>query len=396
MDECLLFYYCAMAEPFHIWIYVAPLICMLIYWIKSHRSLQTLRQLVPSPNEIPKTYSKKILVIVPFCDEVLHLPHLLHDLAQLDTSHLDVRIVLVNDHSRDRGDVYATEHNPLPDLIEVTHSTALPGKKNAILFALKHAVCDVFCTLDADARVPSSWLRSMVANYHYSEPAMVIGQVTMRQTPLWIGRFQFTEWLLMQGLTIASAEKFKAVLCNGASLLIERRSFEESGGYARHLSTASGDDMYTMLTLKRYGEGAIKMQNEANSAVEIQPITTWKGLWKQRVRWASKKNLVRDKDVLLTGVTIVLGNMSLLWCALCSPVVPFTSHLFFLLLGIKCIADYGVADHIAKQRKQTFQEVDLIVLNLIYPLYLVSVWIGARCYTPIWKHPKSGNTHRAV
>jgi len=388
MDVCVLFYYCAMAEPTHIWIYIAPLACILIYWIKSYRALQTLRQLVPPSSEVPKNYTKKILVIVPFCDEVLHLPHLLYDLAHLDTLDLNVQIVLVNDHSRDRGEVYALEHNPLPNLIVVAHSTALPGKKNAILFALEHFDCDVFCTLDADARVPAHWLQSMVSNYHYSEPAMVIGQVTMRPTPQWIGRFQCTEWLLLQGLTIASAEKFKAVLCNGANLLIERASFEESGGYLRHLETASGDDMYTMLTFKRYGEGGIRMQSEANSAVEIQPIQTWKGLWRQRVRWASKKNLVRDKDVLLSGLIIVLGNLSLLWCALCSPFIPFTSHLFFLLLGIKCIADYGVADHIAKQRKQTFQEVDLIALNLIYPLYLVAVWIGARCYTPIWKHPK--------
>ncbi len=378
-------YYCCMDFSLDWLIYIVPVLLVLMYWRLAYIHQRALQPNVHSPLEADLSQISAT-VIVPFCNELLHLPHLLHDLQALDIKNIDVRFVLVNDYSSDGSDVYAQEHLPQDHRFHFINNTHAPGKKSAIALALEEFSTTVFCTLDADVRLPSNWLRNMMATYRTTETAMVVGQVKMDYIDSFIGRFQYTEWLLLQGLTASSVRLKKAVMCNGANLLIERKSFDAIGGYRWHQHVASGDDTYTLLAMKQLDENVIALQENTDSAVLIQPISEW-GPWiKQRLRWASKKQLGWDSDVLISGLIITGANLALLFCAICSPFVPYTTHLFFMLIGIKCIADYRTMQLVAQRRKQPVYELDLIALNMVYPLYLMVVLLVGKIYRPIWKH----------
>lgn len=366
-------------------LYFLPSVLVLIYWRYAYIQQRALK---PSVEAIWKTdlQTTSVVVIVPFCNELHHLPHLLHDLQQLDIERIQVKFVLVNDHSTDGSEIYVAEHLPHNNLFHLLHNSDAAGKKQALATALQAFPCDVFCTLDADARIPKSWLRQMLNTYKANDTAMVVGQVKMEYVDSFIGRFQYTEWLLLQGLTLTSIARNKALLCNGASLLIERQSFEQIGGYIWHQHIPSGDDLYTMLAIKRLDEHVIAAQTWAEAAVTIQPAPHFLALLKQRLRWASKKRLGWDGDVLTAGAIVTGANMALLVCAVCSPFIPYTTHLYFMLVGIKCIADHRTVQMIARQRQQPMHELDVIVLNVVYPFYMFLILLLGKVYRPHWKH----------
>jgi poly-beta-1,6-N-acetyl-D-glucosamine synthase len=372
--------------------YILPTVLILMYWRFAHIHHRAIEPVAPSSWE-SDLRSTSVLVVIPFCNELHQLPLLLHDLQQLDIEKMNVQFVLVNDHSTDGGDIYAAEHLPTNRAFHLIHNSEIPGKKQAIETALKKYPSDVFCTLDADARVPKSWLREMVNTYKVTDTAITVGQVKMEYSETFLGRFQYTEWLLLQGLTIASITRNKAILCNGASLLVECKSFEQIGGYTWHKHIPSGDDQYTMLALKRLDEHVIAIQTRPESAVTIQSAPTYSTFIKQRLRWASKKQLGWDSDVVRAGLIIGGANIALLLCAICSPFIPYTSHLYFMLLGLKCIADYKTARLVANQRDQVVHELDLIILNLIYPWYMLLIFIVGKVYRPKWKHTPKPIAH---
>jgi poly-beta-1,6-N-acetyl-D-glucosamine synthase len=317
-----------------------------------------------------------------------HLVHLLDDLMQLDLHGLKVSIYLINDHSTDGGDIYIKEHLPQSASLFHLDSTALPGKKQALQYALDHTTSDIIATTDADVRLPQQWIKQMLDVFEGSEPYLLIGQVRMESNSGFIHRFQYTEWLLLQGLTLASGYQQKAVLCNGANLMMDRATLIKTGAYQWHLHEQSGDDMYSMLALKQYGEGAVRIMPTADTSPHIQPVSSWKKFIHQRIRWAGKKKMTLDPDVRKQGLIVACANISLLFCALASPWIPYSTHLFFALLGIKCIADFSIADKVAKNRSQNFFELDLIVFNMIYPFYITLIFLLSRIYIPRWKHPR--------
>jgi poly-beta-1,6-N-acetyl-D-glucosamine synthase len=368
-------------------LYITPALVILNYWLHCHRVRQSLQSMI-RPVLTTNRNEKKIIVIIPFCNELSHLPILLDDLKNMEVPKNLISILLVNDHSTDSGEKYVRNHLPEGNIFRTIDSAYKPGKKNAIQFALDHASSDLFCTLDADVRVPKQWLVNMFDNYNYNEPHLVIGQVVMKSERHWIRRMQFTEWLMLQGLTLSTALANKPVLCNGASLLVDRHSFERIGGYNAHQQWASGDDYYTLLQLKTHGDFSVKIQCDSEHAIEINPIRHWKELLRQRLRWAGKHRLLSDPDIRKWGTLVLSTNLALLYCAVCSPMIPYMTHLYFFLLGIKCMADYPIADWVAKNRNQRLNELDLILLNLLYPFFSLFITILSIFITPKWKHNK--------
>jgi poly-beta-1,6-N-acetyl-D-glucosamine synthase len=377
-----------MTELLSKWWFLLPALFLILYWRNAHLLLRAMQSTFSSPPMQGHAPKKSLAVLIPYCNEMPHLVYLLDDLLQLELDGLPVSIYLINDHSTDGGEIYVKEHLPQSGCFFHLDSTALPGKKQALQFALDHTSSDIIATTDADVRLPKQWVKQMLSIFEASEPYLLIGQVRMENGTGFLQRFQFTEWLLLQGLTVGSGSQQKAVLCNGANLMMERATLLQTGAYQWHLHEQSGDDMYSMLAFKQFGEGAVRIMPSADASPSIQPINSWKKFIHQRLRWSGKKKMGLDPDVRKQGLIVGSANLSLLFCALASPWLPYSTHLFFALLGIKCIADFSIADNVAKNRSQNFFELDLIVFNMIYPFYMTLIFLLSRFYTPRWKHQK--------
>ncbi len=176
---------------------------------------------------------------------------------------------------------------------------------------------------------------------------------------------QSVEYLAIQSLTMWAAEQQHAVMCSGANLIVKREEWLRSYNDL-HTEIPSGDDMFLLESFKRRGLH-VKALYLPEYIATIQPIDTWKALFRQRMRWAGKAPKYTDCDILFCGTLTLLAN---LFVVICPP---------FLL--IKYLLDMHLI-HKAKRYHLTANDISLstalwaLLVAVLYPWYILICLIG--------------------
>ena len=177
-----------------------------------------------------------------------------------------------------------------------------------------------------------------------------------REKPSLLERLQMAEYAAIQQLTIETAKRGHAVMCSGANLIAKRDRWLES--YVDlHPEIPSGDDMFLLESFKRRGLKIAVSECEEMTAI-VRPHTSWRALWKQRMRWAGKAPKYTDKDILCCGAIVLIANVLQALC----PVV----------LLVKFPIEY----HLIKKRDQSIGFSTALLLEVIYPFYMLICLIG--------------------
>lgn len=171
-----------------------------------------------------------------------------------------------------------------------------------------------------------------------------------------IERLQRAEYAAIQQLTIASAQQGKPVMCSGANLIVKRERWLESWEDL-HPDIPSGDDMFLLESFKRRGL-RIEVLDEAEYTAVVQPMLSWRELFKQRMRWAGKAPHYTDRDILRCGRMVLCANVLQVLCP--------------LILLLKFPYEY----RLIKKRDASVSFLDAFVLELIYPFYMLICLIG--------------------
>ena len=171
-----------------------------------------------------------------------------------------------------------------------------------------------------------------------------------------IERLQRAEYAAIQQLTIASAQQGKPVMCSGANLIVKRERWLESWEDL-HPDIPSGDDMFLLESFKRRGL-RIEVLDEAAYTAVVQPMLSWRELFKQRMRWAGKAPHYTDRDILRCGRMVLCANVLQVLCP--------------LILLLKFPYEY----RLIKKRDASVSFLDAFVLELIYPFYMLICLIG--------------------
>ncbi|MGC8864955.1 MAG: glycosyltransferase [Bacteroidales bacterium] len=329
------------------------------------------------------TFRPKVSIVVAARNEEKNLRQLLKDLQAQDYPSELLEIIVADDHSEDATALVA-KNLPGVKLVSPREvQQGFVGKKQALRAAASLASGEILLFTDADCRVKPGWVKAMVSAFENLDLQMVAGPVHMLGKGL-RGSFFELEFLSLSISTAGSIGAGFPLMCNGANLAFRRTTWHYLVQHMPGQALASGDDVFMMMTLiKEKGISALTWCMAQEAIVHTAAPTGLREFFAQRIRWASK-----------TGHYSYLPSKIVAW------VVLFTNLIFFLSMGLlpfgffqpflwiflsKSILDFMLLWDAARFFHRRSLLVVFLPAQVLYPIYIAALAIGALITKPTWK-----------
>ena len=334
----------------------------------------------PNSSIIPQS----ITIIVPFRNEEKQLPCLIASLKNINYPKEKFEVILVDDHSQDNScEVVNKLIAGLTNfkLIKV----AAAGKKNAITEAIHNASGEIIITTDADCEVPNVWLTSINARFQNPTTEMVVGAVRINQTDSFFSKLQAIEFSSLIGSAAATLTLGFPGMCSGANLSYRKAAFAEVDGFNGNAHIASGDDEFLMRkVVEKFGANSLLFLNDSNAVVATCPQPSIKEFFMQRLRWAGKWRYNSSLSVKLLAVFIFVFQFSFLLLVVAFFFSMLNSLLIALLI-VKILLEGIFLYKTSKFLKQNISIFAFLLLQVIYPLYTITVGLLSNVMDVSWK-----------
>lgn len=296
----------------------------------------------------------KVSVLIPFRNEAHNIPLLKQALLAQTYPKSLIDYVFINDHSIDNG----------KDLLagfQVLESEG-EGKKAALKTGFARARGELLVTLDADCLPEKDWLQTLISFFESKKSDLIICPVRITPTQNLWGKIQALEFQSLAASTAGAALGRKPIMCNGANLAF-RKTLVDTEEDVFNEKYVSGDDMF-LLEFAKAKMKKIDYLKSRKAMVSTAP-ESWSAFWKQRSRWTSKSGAYADLDIILSGLIVLMANLSLL-------VLPFFNlPLFLIALLAKGTVDLVLLFFSAS----FFRTLNVLwlypFLMLIYPVYVL-------------------------
>jgi cellulose synthase/poly-beta-1,6-N-acetylglucosamine synthase-like glycosyltransferase len=250
-----------------------------------------------------------ISVVVAARNEEKNIGALLRALEQqtFPTAHFEV--IVVDDFSSD-ATASTAGANQLQNFAIIQPSVAADysSKKKAIEAGIARAKGDIIVTTDADCIPTPQWLHVIHGYYSKTDASFVAAPVKFFYNSSLLQIFQALDFLILQGITAASAASGFNAMCNGANLSYKKQSFKNVNGFEGIDKVATGDDMLLMHKIAKMEPGKVHYLKSKDAIVSTEPMATWKDLLMQRRRWASKTFLYDDYRLIVVLVFVYVFN----------------------------------------------------------------------------------------
>lgn len=319
-------------------------------------------------------------IVVPFRNEAENLPKLLISLSFLDYPKELFEVILVDDESEE---VFSAQYSVFSlKIIQNERKTNSP-KKDAINTAIAIAKNDWIITTDADCLVQKDWLKSFDNYIQTENKKMVAAGVSYLPKKGFLHEFQHLDFLSLQGVTIGSFGIGKPFMCNGANFTYEKTFFEELNGFEGNSDIASGDDVFLLQKALQFNSKSVGFCTDKESIVVTKSVSSWKELFFQRVRWASKSSAYVDWFSKCLAIVVFLTNFFLVigcWLLVVG-LLSYENILFYF--GIKFLVDFIM---IMKSAKFFNKRVHYVLISsLIYPFFTSAVALYSLFGKYSWK-----------
>ncbi|MCG8389657.1 MAG: glycosyltransferase [Cytophagales bacterium] len=351
--------------------YCSWLVIMLVAW----RKLVRPGQLMSCDTGEPSLYYS---VVIPFRNEAENLAALVRSIRQEPFPRHAYEIILVNDHSTDN---YCEVVEGLEG-VRLLQLTEGQGKKRALNLGILAAKGDVIVTTDADCEVSKNWLGSLCYYFENCGAMFVSGAVTFQPEQDGFQQMQTIEFASLVGVGAASIQLKTPGMCNGANLAFKKEVFHEVGGYEDNDHLPSGDDEFLLHKIATKYPGKVYFNTAPASFVKTQPLDTFKQFVHQRKRWAGKWTYYSDLRNSLLAAFIGISNFSVLIALF----YAFNGvHGMWVLIGIKLVLEGLFLNSVLQFVDKSLHLVYFLVLQVIYPFYVVYFAVIANLGGYTWK-----------
>jgi len=222
-----------------------------------------------------------VSVLIAARNEGEYIESTINDL--LSQSYPNFEIIVVDDHSND--DTLSKLRSYHNDSLRILQNDGT-GKKEALETGLKHAQSDIILFTDADVKLNTEWITSMMKKMIESKADLVCGPVTSTDNASELVQEYYQQemlgWMVITGGAINSRLHPAA---NGANLLIKKSWLKEDDPFQKKKS-ASGDDIFLVKKVLR--EGSVVFNKSVDALVKTYPPLSLNNLIHQKRRWASK------------------------------------------------------------------------------------------------------------
>ncbi len=331
---------------------------------------------------LPKTHFS---IIIAFRNEAENLPNLLHSLSNLNYPKELFEVILVDDNSDGSWKLEVGSWKFKIVQIKNISKTNSP-KKDAINSAIAVAKNDWVVTTDADCLVQKNWLLALDAKIKEVQARMLVCGVQFVPKIGFLYHFQNLDFLSLQGITAGSFVIGKPFMCNGANFAYEKSFFKELNGFEGNSEIASGDDVFLLQKAIQFQSDKVHYITNKDSVVYTKSETSWKSLFNQRVRWASKSSAYMDWFSKSLAVVVFLTNFLLVvgcWLLVVG-LLSYENLLFYF--GIKFLVDFIMIMKSADFFNQRVRYV--LISSLVYPFFNGLVGIFSLFGKYSWKERK--------
>ncbi|WP_184548386.1 glycosyltransferase family 2 protein [Mucilaginibacter sp. FT3.2] len=234
-------------------------------------------------------------------------------LAQDYPKHL-LEVIIVDDHSTDdTAAIIAGFADQGITLLKLNEKQSLNSyKKKAITEAIQLSTGELMVATDADCRMNTKWISTIVTYYETENPVLISSPVTFFQEKSTFELMQTLEFSFLIGIGASFIGNGRASTCNGANMAYRKDVFNEVGGFKGIDELASGDDELLLQKVAVRYPGRIGFIKKTDAVVYTHAKPNLKEFMQQRKRWASKFTVYKDKKIVVIGLIFWLFNISIL------------------------------------------------------------------------------------
>lgn len=333
---------------------------------------------------IPKT-KVSILIAARNEEDGIHLT--IDDiLAQTYPKEL-FELIIVDDHSTDNtSKVISTYATKGVKLIQLNEAEPLNSyKKKAISVAIDLSVGELIITTDADCRMKSDWLSTIVNYYEQNNFNLISSPVVYFEEKSLFERLQTLEFLYLIGLGAAGIGNNIPSTCNGANLAYKRSVFYELKGFTGIDDLASGDDELFLHKVAHSYPGTIGFCKSSAAIVYTHAKSTLREFLQQRKRWASKSVKYKDKKMMFLAIAIWLFNLSLAVNLIAGLFYPVLLKLMLVQFIIKFIAEILYLRPLTSFAKRNKLLYYLTFLTFFHVAYFIYIGLAGNSGKYLWK-----------
>jgi len=341
---------------------------------------------LPDDTTSPLQAPPSVTLLIPFRNEAPHLPLLIEDLTRQHYPATSLQILLINDHSTDKGPQLVREktlrYSQLK-LLHLPHNQA--GKKAALSFGLSQATGTFILTTDADCRVAAQWVRAMVSCQQQTQARIVCGPVAIAPAETFWQRFEALEFMSLNASGAGAIGVKHPIMSNAANTLYATQTFIDLQKAIRQ-DLPSGDDMFLLLKQKKMTPHSITFAKNKQALVTTAPQKSLADFLTQRKRWTSKSSHYRDADILLVALSVALINLALAGGVLGTLIHgPLIYVALFLYLS-KTVIDLPLLSAAARFYSAKKYLPALPLFQLLYPFYITFTVATGFVGTIHWKN----------
>jgi len=341
---------------------------LILFFVKGFDKIE----IYQTQNKPPKA---NFSIVIPFRNEALNLPNLLHSLAQLKYSKSKFEVLLINDNSNDDfkkiiNDFKSKQIGIDLKVIDNIRKTNSP-KKDAIDIGIQTSKYEWIITTDADCNLPQKWLNTMDDFIQNESPKMIVSPVTFQAENKFLDNFQALDFLSLQGSTIGGFGINKPFLCNGANLCYSKSAFFKVDGFIGNDNIASGDDIFLLEKMINQFPEKVKYLKSNEVIVTTKPENNLNRLIQQRIRWASKTSAYNKPFGKMVGVIVFLTNAYLILLITLAMLNKITWQHFGLFFLIKFNVDFLLLYKTSTFFNQQKALKTYLISSVLHPFFIV-------------------------
>lgn len=351
----------------------------ILYW--GHRT-------IPIEQLDHKKEKTRFSIIIPFRNEVKNLPKLINSIQNIEYPSELFEILFIDDESTDgSGDL-------IPDQLQNSHlkfrvlknerHSASP-KKDAISLAIEHSQYHWIFTTDADCILSVHILKAFDNCIQKEDPYMIVGPLGLIESIGLNYHFQNLENLGLQSISVGGYGIQRPFMCNGANLAYKKDLFKSVNGYQGNDHISSGDDIFLFEKIQKKYPGKVRYLKSRNAIVLTHPLSRWKHIIEQRVRWASKISAQNNTISLLLGLIVFSTNLYLVLGFLYSLIILEYSSYYLLFFFFKSLVDLIMISISAQFFGKRIHLLWFIINSLIYPFITLLITLRSITGKYEWK-----------
>jgi glycosyltransferase involved in cell wall biosynthesis len=367
------------------WTWIIPILVFSAYAIRILSYLYGWNKTARADFSTGTVGDGKASIVLPVRNEAMQIGYLLDDLLNQCYPEDQYEIIIVNDHSTDDTSGIVNSYTTRFDNLRLIELEAGEyGKKTAIKKGVSRTRHGVIISTDGDCRAPSEWLGLIMAAFEEPGIRMVAGPVMLDPDNGWFRAMQSLEFFSLVGISAGAAGLGSPIMCNAANMAYLKEDFNQYLESGEPL-TASGDDMFLMLWLKKMNPGCIRYLISPGTVIRTLPSNNLYTLMMQRFRWVSKSRFYRDLHLSSTALLVFLTNACMLLLAVLCFVSARWITLFVILLAFKSSIDLLFMDRVLKYYGKRKGLLLVLPLELIYFTYVSIVGIAGQLFPYTWK-----------